>query len=107
MTDADFAEIVEELLQKIADAIEEADSSFELDVDATGDAISIEFPDGSKYLISIHSSTDEIWVSSPLSGGSHFAYDEDSESWKDSSDTDLIELITQELEELGGVSIRL
>ena len=106
MSDTDFLEVAEEALQNIAKAIEEADSGFELDVDATGDSLNIEFPDGSKYLINIHASSSEIWVSSPLSGASHFAYDDD-ETWKDSNDNDLRELITEELEELGGISIRL
>lgn len=106
-SNADFLEVAEETLQNIASAIEEADSSFELDVDATGDSLSIEFADGSKYLISTHASTNEIWVSSPLSGGSHFALDEDEGTWKDSSENDLLELVTEELEELSGISIRL
>lgn len=107
MSNADFIEKAEELLQHILTAIEEADSNFELDVDSTGDSISIEFQDGSTLLINTHTSTDEIWVSSPISGGSHFSYDENEEIWKDSSDTDLLELVTQELEELSGISIRL
>ncbi len=101
----DFLHIAEETMQRISSAIEEADSNFDLEVDINGDSISIEFQDGSKYLINIHGSTKEIWVSSPVSGGSHFSYYED--SWKDSADNDLYELITEELEELGGVSIRL
>ena len=107
MSNADFLEVAEETLKNIANAIEEADSLFDLEVDATGDSLSIEFADGSKYLINIHASTEEIWVSSPLTGGGHFAYDEDEGTWKDSSDNDLLELITEELEDLGGVSIRL
>ena len=107
MSDVDFLEVAEEMLKNIANAIEEADSAFELDVDATGDSLNIEFPDGSKYLINIHGSSEEIWVSSPLTGGSHFAYDEDDGTWKDSNETDLCELVTEELEDLGGISIRL
>lgn len=107
MSNADFMEMAEEILQNIANAIEEADSAFELDVDTTGDSINIEFPDGSKYLINIHASSKEIWISSPLSGGSHFTYDDDDGTWKDSSENDMCELITEELEELGGISIRL
>ncbi len=107
MSNADFLEVAEETLKNIANAIEEADSSFELDVDATGDSLNIEFPDGSKYLINIHGSSSEIWVSSPLSGASHFGYDEDDGTWKDSSENDLFELVTEELEDLGGISIRL
>ena len=107
MSNADFLEIAEATLKNIANAIEEADSSFDLEVDATGDSLNIEFADGSKYLINIHSGSEEIWVSSPLTGGSHFAYDENDGTWKDSDENDLLELITEELEDLGGVSIRL
>jgi iron donor protein CyaY len=107
MSNTDFLELAEEVLQNIASAIEEADSAFELDVDATGDSINIEFSDGSKYLINIHASSQEIWVSSPVSGACHFAYDEDEGTWKDANETDLCELVTEELEELSGISIRL
>jgi len=107
MSNADFLELAEEVLQNIANAIEEADSAFELDVDATGDSLSIEFSDGSKYLINIHASSEEIWVSSPVSGASHFSYDEEDGTWKDSNETDLCEMVTEELEELSGISIRL
>ena len=107
MSNADFLELAEEILHNIAKSIEEADSAFELDVDATGDSLKIEFADGSKYLINIHASSEEIWISSPLSGGGHFAYDEDEGTWKDANETDLCELVTEELEELSGISIRL
>jgi frataxin len=107
MSNAEFLELAEEVLKNVANAIEEADSGFELDVDAMGDSLSIEFADGGKYLINIHASSEEIWVSSPVSGAGHFAYDEDDGTWKDSNETDLCELITEELEELSGISIRL
>lgn len=98
MENSDFTILAEETLQAIYDAIEAADESFILEVDLMDNVLNIELPDGGEYVINKHDASGQIWLSSPMSGASHFSYDEDDERWTDSSGNDLYEILQNELE---------
>lgn len=44
------------------------------DYEDSQDAISIKTMQGRTYLLNIHKGMQQIWISSPLSGGNHFNY---------------------------------
>ncbi len=106
MDNTEFIEIAEDTLQKIFEAIEEADQEYLLEMDFMDGMLDIELPDGRKYIINRHNSSQQIWVSSPISGASHFSYEEDEEIWKDSADNDINEFLTQELKQVAGLNIK-
>lgn len=54
----------------------------ELEVDSTGDVITVEFEDGSKYIINSHRAARQVWLSAELRA-SHYTYDAGSRRWLD------------------------
>jgi CyaY protein len=55
----------------------------ELEVDSTGDVLTVEFADGSTFVINSHRAARQIWVSAEMSA-SHFNLDEKAGRWFDS-----------------------
>lgn len=72
-----------------------------LDVDHEGDVISIEFEDGTTYVVNSHRAARQIWLAAELSA-EHYSYDEASGEWRDTKTgnefhADLEELLTKKL----------
>jgi frataxin len=99
MDNTDFAQLSELAIQYIYDAIEAADSDYELDCDILDGILNIELPNGGQYIINKHNASKQIWLSSPVSGASHFLYKEDSKQWIDSKGNNLMETIAAELKQ--------
>jgi iron donor protein CyaY len=52
----------------------------------------------SLYIIHSHQTLEQVWVSSPLSGGLHFSFDTRRNRWYDTrTDQELISMLAQEL----------
>ncbi len=71
MDDAQFHELIDELILQIEDAIDEQD--LDIDVDASGSLLTMECPDGSSIILSRQNATHELWVAAK-SGGFHLRY---------------------------------
>ena len=82
MNDSDFIQLTENVFTRIQQALEDADLDFELPADGI---LEVEFDDGSKLIINRHSAAREIWVAA-RSGGYHFDYDANTETWVLDSD---------------------
>ena len=54
----------------------------ELEVDSTGDVITVEFPDGARFVINSHRAARQVWVSAEMSA-SHYAWDQTLGRWFD------------------------
>ncbi len=50
------------------------DSQSELECDVTQISLTIGMPNGRVYLFNIHERMEQMWLSSPVSGGHHFTY---------------------------------
>jgi len=83
MDDAGFEAAAEDLLRRLADALEDADG--DLDVELREGVLTVELPDGRQILANRHAPTRQIWLSSPLSGARHFAGDGRG-GWRDTRD---------------------
>jgi frataxin len=69
-----------------------------IDLDEHEGSLSIRLSSGKTYLISIHHTLQQVWVSSPHSGGWHFFYDSCDRKWKDTRlSQDLHQMILEEL----------
>jgi iron donor protein CyaY len=79
--DSTFNAFADLTLNRLADALEVADEDGLLDVELTGGILTIEFPSGKQFVINKHGPSQQIWLSSPFSGGLHFDYDEASQGW--------------------------
>ena len=106
MPDTDFTEIAEKTLELIHEGLEEADSEYTLDMDVSDGILSVELPSGDSYVINVHHASEQIWVSSPVSGGCHFSYCEEDSEWSDSDGMELFAFLTQEFYELAELEVR-
>ncbi len=83
MDQAEFAKRADECLGRIARWLETLDPD-EVDY-ATGDgAVTIEFPDGGKFIVSRQSATGQIWLAAGASGR-HYDWNA-STGWRDDKD---------------------
>lgn len=105
MERTEFEELAEEVLQGIIDAIENADSDAVLDIDFLDGVITLEFENGSQMVINRHGASQQIWLSSPHSGASHFFYDEGEEAWLDSDENELYTVLQEDIRELADIDV--
>ena len=73
--------------QAAHDELERLEKAFgdlgELEVDSTGDVLTVEFEDESTFVINSHRAARQIWVSAEMSA-SHFNFEEAGARWVDS-----------------------
>ncbi len=75
-----FETLADNLLARLMDCIE-TQRGDSLDVDLQDGILTIELDAGGEYVINKHAPNRQIWVSSPVSGASHFAYVPESGAW--------------------------
>ncbi len=75
MTDSEFHQLADEMFLKIENAIETAidEQDADVDIDASGNVLQLEFENGTQLVINKQEPMHEIWVAS-RAGGYHFAY---------------------------------
>lgn len=100
MDETSFHERADAVLEALEEALEEAASEHDIEADLHHGILTLSIPEIGEYVINKHSPTTQIWVSSPISGALHFAYDDIEDQWKcTQSDQRLHELLTEELAE--------
>jgi len=85
----------ERIIHKIADTIEDSDKDGKIDVDLNDATLTLETKDG-VFVINKQSAAKEIWLSSPISGPYHFAYQEG--DWLSRSGVELFDILSKELQ---------
>ena len=92
-----FETIAEKTLNMLLDRIDDALGDA-FDVDLNGGILNIELENGAQYVINKNAPNYEIWMSSPLSGASHYYLDDDQKTWVDTrSGEKFFEKLAQEL----------
>jgi frataxin len=105
MDESAFQTLADRTLQRLFDRIEAALAD-EVDAELRGGILTLELPDGRQYVINKHAPNRQIWVSSPVSGASHYSHDGDSGQWRSTRDgTSLTGRLARELGELTGAAI--
>ncbi len=94
----DFEKRSAAALQKLFDALQD-----HVEVDLEGGVLTIEFDDGSKFLLNQHGVSQQIWLSANMAA-SHFAWHEPTQSWRDTKSgaelfTELGRLVSEKLSE--------
>lgn len=69
-----FQTLADETLARLMDTLDEAVGD-RLDVDLLGGILTIDLDSGGQYVINKHAPNRQIWMSSPVSGASHFDCD--------------------------------
>lgn len=85
MTEAEFAEaeferLAHGRLARFADALERGLAEA-ADVDYQGGILTVALDRGGEYVLNKHAPNRQIWLSSPSSGASHYAYDPARDAW--------------------------
>jgi CyaY protein len=80
MNEREFDQRASEALKKLESSLR--DVADELDVDLAGDILTLEFEDGSKFVINSHSAAQQIWLSANLAA-MHFGWHDATKSWRD------------------------
>jgi frataxin len=63
----------------------------------------VTIPNGKQWLISKHTPSRQIWLSSPISGGLHFSFDDN--RWQIADGRELSSLLAAELAQLVQVTL--
>jgi frataxin len=78
MKDQAFEAEAAKILEAWAEFIED---NFDVDVDCDGSVLSIELEDGRVFILNRHRPLKQLWLSSPISGASHYSWDSDAANW--------------------------
>jgi len=78
MDEKEFEGRASEALRKLEAALRSED----LEVDLADGILTLEFEDGSKFLLNSHGASQQIWLSANMAAW-HFAWHEPTSSWRD------------------------
>lgn len=84
MDAAEFAKRSDACLNRVAKWLEMLDPD-EVDYSTGDGVVTIEFPDGGKFILSRQAATSQIWLAAGASGR-HYNYDASSDRWRDDKD---------------------
>lgn len=107
MLETHYHQIADKWLADVQDKLEEADSEGVLDIDYAQGTLSIALENGKVLLVSKHTPSRQLWLSSPVSGGLHFSYDDKMSAWILADGCVLSELLAKELHSLSGITVSL
>lgn len=101
-----YETIADRTLENIMRVIDEKLGEL-VEADLVAGILSIGMASGGCYVISKHTPNRQIWMSSPRSGASHFAYDGNQKKWVDTrGGTDLLERLASEFVAPGGARLK-
>jgi frataxin len=108
MSSTDFEQLAEQTLLTILGALEQLADDYQkrglagdYEVDWGHDVLTLTLPNGQQYVLNKHRASQQIWLSSPISGGWHFARDAATACWQSTrSPQELWALLKTELPDL-------
>ncbi len=106
MDEQAFEALAGATLERWAEVIE--DGCDDVDVDCDGSVLTVELEDGRIFIVNRHRPLKQIWLSSPISGASHYDWNESEKAWAATrSDDRLHHLLAREVSDVTGASIAL
>ncbi len=78
----DFHKLASSSLDNLANALDELDSDGIIEVEYQNDIITITTQQKKQFIVNKHSPSNQIWLSSPISGGLHFSYNGTDKNWQ-------------------------
>jgi frataxin len=69
-----FEQVAEEYLEALADMVEDQDEGGALEAELQGGILTIALESGQQFMVNKHTPSQQIWLSSPISGGWHFDF---------------------------------
>ncbi len=84
MDDREFQKVADACLARVAKWLESLDPD-DADYSTADGSVTIEFPDGMKFILSRQSATNQIWLAA-AAHGYHYNYDHARDAWLDDKD---------------------
>lgn len=100
LSDTAFLALADAMLNRLADMVEVYDEEGVLETELSDGILTATLPSGKQFLVNRHKPSQQLWLSSPLSGGLHFDYNDASQSWELANGSRLDTLLRAELETL-------
>ncbi|MBI1245956.1 MAG: iron donor protein CyaY [Alphaproteobacteria bacterium] len=91
MDEREFADRADRTLSRLQDALEAALGADDPEIELRGGILTVELADGGQFVLNKHGPTRQVWLSSPVSGASHFAWDETGTCWRSTRGPDTLE----------------
>lgn len=88
MDESRYHSLADKTIQHIVDLVDDALGD-EYDADIQNSVATIETPKGGKYIINKQAPSQQIWLSSPISSATHFAWDEPAQAWVSTKDANI------------------
>ncbi len=107
MQENEFQQLATEALDNLADALDALDAAGDLELEYQDGIITITIPSGKQFIINKHTPSQQIWLSSPVSGGLHFPYNSTSRKWQLADGRILNNVLAEELKTLANIGIEL
>lgn len=104
MSESEFETRADEILEYLMETLEDTLGD-QLDVDLEEGILSVELDSGGQYVINKHKPNRQIWMSSPVSGASHYEYVTETGWVATRGDETLNRLLSQELSQTTGQSV--
>lgn len=106
LDDSSFAKLADDALAGLMQRIEDALGD-RADVDLRDGVLTIDLDEGGCYVVNKHAPNRQIWLSSPFSGATHFAYDPEQGWIATRVGGTLHALLEQEISTLTGTTVTL
>ena len=105
MDENNFLIIADTTLHSIFDQLEDTLADH-LEADLDSGVLTVSLQEEGEYVINRHLANRQIWMSSPISGGTHFNYDEKTGQWHATKDATIAlrELFASELRQITGTT---
>ena len=84
MDDREFQKVADECLAKVAKWLEDFDPD-EVDYATADGSVTMEFPDGGKFILSRQAATRQVWLAADAHGW-HYNFDPATGGWRDDKD---------------------
>lgn len=107
MTESEFLERAEAILDRIEEAVAEAADQADADLETSrsGNVLHIEAENGARLVVNLQTPMQEIWVAA-RQGGFHYRWDNG--SWRDTRDgSELFDALSRLLSAAAGAVVRL
>lgn len=102
----DFAALVQDELDKIADILDRECEDF-AEAEFQGDVLTVTLKDSKQFVLNRNIVHRQLWLSSPFSGAWHFSYDENEKRWISTRGTEkLHEILSAEFSKLTGHEVQ-
>jgi frataxin len=105
--ESEFRERVSKTLERLFTLLEDEDEGGALDIDLHDGVLTVATHGGHTFVINRHTPNRELWLSSPLTGGSHFSFAEHMGDWVLKDGRTLTVVLSEEVSQSTGAEFRL